>query len=1192
MPLPSQVVHQRLRSSAQKYRWSRGVRFVLAGGALALLLLVIFLGLDAWLHFGAGGRWTGFILTLSAVLGGAVLGWRAWLPAISEASMARRIEQSSGLSGNVLINAVQFDHSLAGDAALRNAVLGELADPFPGVQWDRVFDVKLLQRLGIALGVVCAVIFLFALIKPNYFANSAARLFLPASDIAPLTRTHIEAIFPGNATIVHGRDVVVTASLGGEVPRTAWVFYRQAGSSWQKALMDRDAGQPVVSFHWKDMRAPLEYRIGAGDAMSAIYRLDVRPQTAIKTRTTTIDPPAYTGLLKTTAPDSNLVQGIVPGSQLRTELNFNNPLTELVATEDKGAEVKIAGSGTHWTLTTRLMATETVKLNFKDNEGAEDQASMQFAVKADDPPRITIVDPAEGRDLIATKTARLKVRFAATDNFGLGDVAIYQSTPDKDDARLVQNFPQAKGEKSLSMNAEVPLESLAGDDDRVTLRIVARDQNDVTGPGVTTSRPIVVSLKSADKLEKQIGEAVSKLQKNLEALIKLQAQNLDETRTVAIKVQTGSLGAQIERQLAIADAARQLAGAADGIAPEIRNDLNSMLDKEMKVAVLALRDADGATGAPRARFLGTAIANEAAILARLQGAPSAVDDDAKKGEVQDLISGIEDLLKQQRALHKESSSAVAAAAAQLSDRQDKLADKAQLVRQHMDIDSKNAAIGDAEFRKRLAEVVGMFGQLKVYEDMLAAAEHLQGAKMPVAVATQQKVVVNLAKMVELLNQWQLAEAQKAADDLKKKAKLMQQKLEKLIGIQHEIVEKSKDMARKDDFRKEDIATAKSMKDSKDLMKDVIEQMTTDLQAFPDLKPGNEMRSELVSILEEVEQQDKQAVADGKLKPQEIAVQKEQGILDAMKNAEKLAADMEMWLPNKTETQKWLLENFDKTELPNIPNVPLQDATEDIVGKLMDEQKDIQKDIQDAASNQLMAQNPANGWEIRDGPMGSFGAQGKSGNERPNHNEQMGRSSGGREGMSDGEMAGDTASNLEGDTPDARRTKDPLQQGQVKDNGGIGKTRATGGGKAGGFSDRNGMEGNAPLRAVKAPNTEVKDALAVKQMLLAEKTAKTTAQASLLYIRNDGLAQVAKLMDESAQALKDGRIADAASLHQKIIGRLRELKNGVSSGEVISVAGQDGTRAGDKQLLGGSEGDAPPQYKDQVADYFRSLVEEK
>ena len=106
MSLSPQAVHQHLRASARKLRWSLGVRFLLAGGALALLLLMVFLGLDAWLHLGTTGRWMGFLLTLSAILGGAVLSWRAWQPEITEARMARRIEQASGLKGNVLINAV------------------------------------------------------------------------------------------------------------------------------------------------------------------------------------------------------------------------------------------------------------------------------------------------------------------------------------------------------------------------------------------------------------------------------------------------------------------------------------------------------------------------------------------------------------------------------------------------------------------------------------------------------------------------------------------------------------------------------------------------------------------------------------------------------------------------------------------------------------------------------------------------------------------------------------------------------------------------------------------------------------------------------------------------------------------------------------------------------------------------------
>ena len=275
-------------------------------------------------------------------------------------------------------------------------------------------------------------------------------------------------------------------------------------------------------------------------------------------------------------------------------------------------------------------------------------------------------------------------------------------------------------------------------------------------------------------------------------------------------------------------------------------------------------------------------------------------------------------------------------------------------------------------------------------------------------------------------------------------------------------------------------------------------------------------------------------------------------------------------------------------MPDIPNLPLPDAFEDIVGKLLDEQQGLADQVQDAASNQAFAQNPANGWDIADGPMPGFGAQGKSGNQRPNKNEQTGRSSGGREGESSGEMVGDTASNLEGTKPDARRTNDPMQQGHVKDDGGIGQTNATGGGKAGGFSDHNGMDGNAPLRPTNAPSMPASDALAVKQALLAEKTSQKYAQASLLYLRTGHMPEVARLMDESQLALKEGRVKDFQSLHQKIVARLNEVRGEIQSVTTLSMPAGNGARPAEKQLLGGEEGEAPERYKKQVADYYRSL----
>ncbi len=726
----------------------------------------------------------------------------------------------------------------------------------------------------------------------------------------------------------------------------------------------------------------------------------------------------------------------------------------------------------------------------------------------------------------------------------------------------------------------------AGDEERVTFRVIAHDQNDVTGPGVTTSRPITVSLHSADKLAKKADDDAAKFAKGLEAMIKLQQTNYDETHAAALTRAPGPLTPLVERQSMIESTARLLVGGASS---SVRRELESLLQREMPAAVIALRNGDSAAGASREPFLFGATKIEAMILARLKGTPATAEDEKKKAEVTELIAGLDDLLKRERDLMRETKAG--GELPPLAEKQDALAERGASVKKQITSDSTNANIGTPEFRDRLVKVSKLFGEYKIYEEMLGAAENLQNSKAGTATELQAHVVANLAKLVSLLNQWQVAEAEEKAKDLRAEAEAMKVKLEKLVQIQKEIVEKTKDLARKDEFDANDVATAKEFSMQKDLMKYVIEQMTTDLQAFPEMKPAHEMKDQLMSVFEDVQQADLEASRKGQIKPEEIAVQKEQGLLDALEKAKELPADMEMWLPNKQEAQKWLLENFDKSEMPDIPNVPLADAMEDLVGNLLETQKDLDKDINDAASNQALA-NPAIGGEVRDGPMPGFGAQGKSGNEKPNHNEQMGRSSGGREGMSNGEMSGTKSLNLKGDEPDARRTNDKMQAGMVEDEGGINKTRATGGGKSGAFSDRQGMEGDAPIKATQAPPGERASALAVAQAILKEKTAKKVAQANLLYLKSEPLREVVQLMDQSSQALAAGRMREAQGFHERIVGRLTEIKSGLTSGQVVSIGTSDAARTQDKQLLGGSEGEAPAQYKEMVSDYFRSLVEGK
>ena len=1187
MALNPQHVHERLRAAARRFRWSRCARHLLSGTAVGLALLTVLLLADSQFHFGSATRWAAFLLVVAPLLVGLAVAIRAALPNISESSIARRIEGASADSGNTLISAVQFDRELAPDSGFRKAIFHEMNDPFPEVEWSRVFDFKLLKQLALALASAVLVLGLFAALRPLYFANSAARILLPGRAIAPLTRTQNAVLTPRSTRVINGRDLVVTARLEGQIPKGVWLLSRESGGTWQKALMDHEVGSPVFTCAWKEVREPFAYRVEAGDAVSPVYQISVRPRTAIVSREAEIEPPAYARLAKESRRDFASLQNILPGSRVSLALEFNSPLDDLRCGPEGMAIQKI--SATAWNVSGVVKSNTSLRFDYRDTDGITDSETQQIAIVADEPPRITVTAPPEGKEIFATREDSLAITFSATDNFGLESVALYRTTDETQEAERISIWKEAAGKKAFTATIKVPLAKYAKDD-RVTLALVAKDQNDASGPGITWSRPLIVTLRSQDQVKAQEADATKKAVGNFEALIKLQATNLERTQAALGAPRDVALQPLLDRQSQIADTARVLAAATESVAPEARANLQSLGNKELPAAILALRTAI-TDAARQIESLSQAVQLEAAILARLQGALKSAENDAAKGKVQDIVSGVEELLRNQRELFRDTNRATAPDAKPLAERQDALADKSVRVRKGLEKAAQDASVGDQDFRNRLTKAVAMFKEAAIYEQMLAAAEPLQNRTFPASAKIQGGVISNLAKIAELLNQWQLAAAQREAENLKKAAKELADKLEKLAQIQREVVEKSKEIARKADMRPEDVATAEEMKKGKDLMAEVVEQMLTDAHVFPDMRPSNELRGELTQIYEDVIQADKADAAAGNIKPNEIAVQKEDSLLQAIEQAKKVAEDLEMWLPNKNDSTKWLCENFDKTEMPDIPNLPLPDAFEDLVGDLLKEQEGLAQEAQDAASNQALAM-AQQGWDVADGPMPGFSAQGKSGNTRPNQNEQTGRSSGGREGMSDGEMVGNTASNLEGSTPDVRRTNDPMQQGQIKDDGGIQEARATGGGKAGGFSDRNGMDGNAPLRASNAPRMGASDALAVQQALLAEKTSKTYGQASLLYLRAKGLADAARLMDKSQSALKEGRLEDFRNLHQKIVTQLTEVKGGILPGNVVSLTTGDAARTQDKQLLGGDEGKAPSAYRKAVADYYRALQEEK
>ena len=1188
MPLSPEQVHRRLHEAARSFRWSRATRWLAAGAVVSLGCLIVFLLGDAQFHVGAAARWVGFLCVISPLAAGAACALPAWLRPVPELVIARRIEAACPGAGNALINAVQFDRELPAGSAMRAAVFNELADPFPRVYWPAVFDLQRLIRLGLALAAAAAVVLLWGMLRPAAFANSVSRVLLPARSIAPLTRTRLRLLTPGNANVAHGGSLDVSAYFGGELPATARIHYRFVGGGWQRALMNREVGTEAFLFHWQNVSEPLEYSVEAGDLATPVYTVAVHARTAVSRRRAEIRPPAYTGLPARTVSGFHALDGVVPGSDVRFTLDFNNPVESLsVAGNDGAAHVARTGDK-QWTVALPVRANRTVALDVCGGEDAAGKETLSVLTTPDEPPKINVTAPVEGRELAAIATAALPIEFTATDDYGLASVGLYRSTDEKPDAHLIQEWA-VDGRKSFTGRASIPLEKYAKPGDKqLTFCLVARDRNDVTGPGVTVSRPLRVALDTPDSARQRQAGATAKLEQSLRDLLKLQQTNLDATHTAAA-VPATALTDLLDRQVAVGDLAGTLVGSADDIAPDVRGTLRALVGKEMPAAVSTLRDAAGAAAA-RPTLLGTAARLETVILARLRGLPEIADAEARREPVENLIAGVDGLLHEQRAILKETGGAVtAAAAAQLSTRQDALAEQAVRVRKEVANDAGNSSVGDASLRAGLTKIVAMFGEFKIYEQMLTAADALGTNALPKAAGTETAVVTDLQKMVNILSRWELAQAGARADEMRKTAEEMKAKLTKLAELQREVIEKSKERARKDQVAKDDENTAAEIVRTKDVMGKTVEGMLTDANVFPDMIISNELKAQLSSIFEDVKQDDLDAIAKNKLKPQDAPVQKEDALLKAIEETKKIPEDMEMFLPNTSNTVNNLDENFDNTEIPKLDNLPLPDELTDIVGELQKEQEDLAAKVQGAASNQVLKAMQQGG-PISDGPQSGYSAQGKSGNQKPMDFEQGGRSAGGREGESNGEMVGKTADSLEGREAKVRRTSDPMQSGNVDDpSGKAADAKATGGGKASGFSNREGMDGDAPLRASRAPHQAADDALAAAQAQLAQKTSQKAAQASLLFLHANRLQVVAGSMQESQAALREGRMADFEGLHRKILAQLRDAQGQLATGQTGSLATGEAARVDGRQSLGGGEGEAPAPYKDRVADYYRSLA---
>ena len=369
-------------------------------------------------------------------------------------------------------------------------------------------------------------------------------------------------------------------------------------------------------------------------------------------------------------------------------------------------------------------------------------------------------------------------------------------------------------------------------------------------------------------------------------------------------------------------------------------------------------------------------------------------------------------------------------------------------------------------------------------------------------------------------------------------------------------------------------------------KEVLMEIPTDLHIFTDMNAANDVVEDVYEIYQEVEQMEGKAEKNGEdFRPSEADFAKEDWLIAQMGEAAERLDAPETWLGEKADETKVTTEAFDLEEMPEsgIAMAELATAAEDLIGDLMEESEDAADKSDDSATNHAMPLG-LNGWEVLEGNIASFAAQGKSGNTTPDHKEQDGRSNVGRQGMSTGETAAGSGTIGEGDKNiEARRTEEATKSGQV-DLKGEADTAATGGGKLGtGKADDVGMSGGVErMDSKEAGSSEGMAALAQKADAL-------YAKASMKNVRVDSLKEAAHHIRQSGEAIAKGNIKEMKEFQRLAVGELKQSKAKLDAGPTGAI---ETTRSasGLNNLIESSPDVAPPQYRDKVSDYFKALNE--
>ncbi|MFH1502265.1 MAG: DUF4175 family protein [Candidatus Eisenbacteria bacterium] len=361
-----------------------------------------------------------------------------------------------------------------------------------GVFWARVFA---------GTAVVCTLALLA--VAPR-LGSAVGRMVHPLSVRSePAVRL---SVAPGDVTLVAGDDLRVSATVEGPHEGAPSVRFDVEGElPLVRAMSPRDDGSYAATL--RAIRAPLDYSVSAGDAVSPTYGVTLVERPFVTGIRLEYEFPPYSGLLPRTVDENTGDVTALAGTRVGLRVDASKPLERawLAFADGESLGLERRGPATFGgELVVRASGGYSVRVVDRDGLGNPDPTEYTVVAIRDERPLVRIVEPGEDREV--PRGMMLPLAVSAVDDYGVSSIAVRYSIQGRAEEGVV---PVAEYGASAPREVARELEWDLAETGMLPGSVMAyfaevTDNDAVSGPKTTRSESYLLRFPSMAELYSEV----------------------------------------------------------------------------------------------------------------------------------------------------------------------------------------------------------------------------------------------------------------------------------------------------------------------------------------------------------------------------------------------------------------------------------------------------------------------------------------------------------------------------------------------------------------------------------------------------------------------------------------------------------------------------------------------------------------